>query len=95
MISQRPSELSETALSQCSNFFIFKMLHPADVDYIKRMVPNITNETIKKLKILQAGNCIVFGSAFKLPIILKIEMPNPAPTSSSCNISKMWFIDKQ
>ena len=95
LISQRPSELSETALSQCSNFFIFKMLHPADVDYIKRMVPNITNETIKKLKILQAGNCIVFGSAFKLPIILKIEMPNPAPTSSSCNISKMWFIDKQ
>ena len=43
LISQRPSELSETSLSQCANFLIFKMLHPMDVEYIKRMIPNITN----------------------------------------------------
>ena len=57
LITQRPSEMSETALSQCSNFFIFKMLHPLDVKFIHDMVPDITEEIIKKMKSLQPGNC--------------------------------------
>ena len=93
LISQRPSELSETTLSQCSNFLIFKMLHPRDVEYIKEIVPNITAEVVKRLRILQPGNCIAFGSAFKVPVIVKFNMPNPAPTSESCDISKMWFVN--
>lgn len=95
LISQRPSELSETTLSQCSNFLIFKMLHPKDITYIKDMVPNITTEIVKKLKILQPGTCIAFGSAFKIPSIVKIDMPDPAPTSESCDISNIWFVDKK
>ena len=95
LISQRPSELSETALSQCSNFLIFKMLHPTDVDYIREMVPNITTEIVKRLRILQPGNCIAFGSAFKIPVLVKFEMPNPEPNSSSCDISKNWFVERK
>ena len=94
LISQRPSELSETALSQCNNFLIFKMLHPKDINYIKEMVPNITTEIVKKLKILQPGNCIAFGSAFKVPVIVKFDMPNPAPSSESCDVSKIWFVSR-
>ena len=95
LISQRPSELSETSLSQCSNFLIFKMLHPTDVNYIKEMVPNITNEVVKRLRILQPGNCIAFGTAFKVPVLVKMDMPDPAPSSSSCDISKMWFVERK
>ena len=95
LISQRPSELSTTALSQCSNFLIFKMLHPTDVEYIKQMVPNITTEILKKVKLLQPGICIAFGSGFKLPSLIKLDMPNPAPSSSSCDISGVWFIEKK
>ena len=94
LISQRPSELSETSLSQCSNFLIFKMLHPTDVSYIREMVPNITNEVVKRLRILQPGNCIAFGSAFKVPVLVKMDMPDPEPSSSSCEISKLWFVNK-
>lgn len=94
LISQRPSELSETSLSQCNNFLIFKMLHPVDVEYIRKMVPNITNEIIKRLRILQPGNCIAFGTGFKVPVLVKMEMPNPAPSSSSCDISSVWFVKK-
>ena len=94
LISQRPSELSSTALSQCNNFLIFRMLHPKDVEYIKEMVPNITNEVVKMLRILQPGNCIGFGLAFKVPIIIKLDMPSPAPASSSCDVSNIWFIEK-
>ena len=95
LISQRPSELSETSLSQCNNFLIFKMLHPVDVEYIRKMVPNITSEIIKRLRILQPGNCIAFGSAFKVPVMIKLDMPNPAPASNSCDISGTWFVEKK
>lgn len=94
LISQRPSELSETTLSQCSNFLIFKMLHPKDIGYIKEIVPNVTNEIVKRLKILQPGNCVAFGSAFKVPVIVKFDMPNPAPSSESCDISNIWFVSR-
>ena len=71
------------------------MLHPTDVSYIKEMVPNITNEVVKRLRILQPGNCIGFGSAFKVPVLIKMDMPDPAPSSSSCEISKVWFVEKR
>ena len=91
LISQRPSELSETALSQCSNFLIFKMQHPHDVSFIRQMVPYITDEIVEKMKSLQPGTCVAFGSAFKLPTIIKMQMPNPAPLSQNVDISKIWY----
>ena len=93
LISQRPSELSETALSQCTNFLIFRMLHPKDLNYVEQMVPNITTEIAKKLKTLQQGTCIGFGSSFKIPIIIKFALPNPMPESTNCNIMDTWFVN--
>lgn len=95
LITQRPSEMSETALSQCNNFLCFKMLHPKDVEYIKNMVPNITNEIVKRLRILQPGNCVAFGLAFKVPTLIKFEMPNPEPASNSCNVIEKWFVTRK
>lgn len=91
LISQRPSELSETALSQCSNFLIFKMQHPHDVSFIRQMVPNITDEIVEKMKSLQPGTCVAFGSAFKLPTIVKMEMPYPQPLSGNVDVSRLWY----
>lgn len=94
LVTQRPSEMSATTLSQCNNFIIFKMQHPIDIEYIREMVPNITDETIKKIKILPAGNCIAFGLGFKIPVFIKMAMPDPAPSSSSCDVSNIWFVNK-
>ncbi len=90
LISQRPVDLSETVISQCSNFLIFKMSHPRDIEYITKMIPNITEDTIEKQKALQVGNCLAFGSGFKIPIIIKVEMPDPMPQSNSCNVVEKW-----
>jgi len=90
IISQRPVEISDTVIAQCSNFFIFKMTHPKDIKYIEEMLPNISADVIEKQKILQPGNCVAFGSAFKIPMIIKMEMPNPSPHSSSCDITNVW-----
>lgn len=90
LISQRPVELSDTVISQCSNFLIFKMNHPVDVDYIRKMVPNISDEIVEKQKTLQAGTCLAFGMAFRIPLIVKMEMPNPAPWSGNCDVATIW-----
>ena len=66
------------------------MLQPYDVEYIRSIVPNITDEIIRRIKILQPGTCVGFGSAFKIPMIVKMEMPNPSPHSSSCDITNVW-----
>ncbi|HIT21400.1 MAG TPA: DUF87 domain-containing protein [Candidatus Scybalousia intestinigallinarum] len=90
LISQRPVDISETVISQCSNFLIFKMSHPRDIEYITKMIPNITEDTIEKQKSLQVGNCLGFGSAFKIPLIIQLDMPNPMPQSSSCDVVTRW-----
>lgn len=95
LISQRPVEISETVISQCSNFIIFKMTHPRDLDYIKKMLPNISADIIEKQKSLQPGTCVAFGKAFKVPMIIKMEMPSPEPSSSSCDVSSVWQVSNQ
>lgn len=90
-ITQRPSEISETAISQCSNFLIFRTMHAKDVNYLETMMPNVTKDTINTIKTLQPGTCMTFGSAFKIPISVKLQMPNPAPLSSNAQIESIWY----
>ena len=90
LISQRPVEISDTVISQCTNFLIFKINHPMDVDYIRKMVPHITDDIIEKQKSLQAGTCLGFGLGFKIPLIVKMQMPDPSPLSSNCDVVRIW-----
>lgn len=90
LISQRPVEISETVISQCSNFFIFKMNHPRDIEYIKQMLPNISADIIEKQKSLQPGTCVAFGKAFKIPMIIHFDKPTPEPQSSNCDVIATW-----
>lgn len=90
IITQRPVELSDTVISQCSNFLIFRTNHPLDAKYVRDMVPNISEEIAEKQKTLQSGTCIAFGSAFKIPVITTLEKPNPEPLSSNSDVSKFW-----
>ena len=95
LITQRPSELSDTCVSQCANFIILRTLHPSDLQYIKEMVPNITGEMVSQLKNLKSGNCIAFGTAFKVPTSLYVDIPNPQPLSNDVDLDKVWFEAKQ
>ena len=93
IISQRPVEISDTVISQCNNFLIFKMTHPLDIKYIGEMLPNISQDILDKQKVLQPGTCVCFGGAFKIPMIVKLEMPNPMPYSSNCDVSNCWKME--
>ncbi|MBE6144161.1 MAG: ATP-binding protein [Firmicutes bacterium] len=95
LISQRPVEISETVISQCSNFLIFKMNHPRDIEYIKKMLPNISAEIVEKQKSLQPGTCVAFGKSFKVPMIVKMQMPSPEPHSSNCDVVNTWQVQSK
>lgn len=90
VITQRPVEMNETVVSQCSNFIMFKMTHPKDIDFIKDMLPNMAQDIVEKQKSLQPGTCVVFGKAFKIPLIVHMDMPNPEPNSSNVDIANVW-----
>ena len=91
MITQRPSELSDTCISQCANFVVLRTLHPVDLKYIKEMVPNVSSEIVLQLKNLKPGNCIAFGSAFKVPTSMYIDLPNPRPLSNNVDLENVWY----
>ena len=93
LITQRPTELSETVLSQCSNFIIFKLNHPTDLEYIRKMVPNISSDVIEKQKSLQSGTCVSFGRMMRIPMIVKMQMPNPEPQSANASIYDKWMVE--
>ncbi|MBR5369725.1 MAG: ATP-binding protein [Bacilli bacterium] len=90
IITQRPVELSDNVISQCTNFLIFKINHPMDLDYIRKTIPHITDDIIEKQKALQAGTCLGFGLGFRIPLIVKMKMPDPSPLSGNCDVVKIW-----
>ena len=92
LITQRPTELNEQVISQCANFLIFKITHPVDLDYITKIVPNMSYEIVEKQKTLQSGTCVAFGKIFKIPMIVKMEKPSPEPESANCEIFNNWMI---
>ena len=91
MITQRPSELSITALSQCSNFIVLRMFYPDDLNIIKSITSNLNDNIFEKIKSFLPGNALVFGTSFKLPLLVKLDLPNPMPESTSVNISDTWY----
>lgn len=92
LITQRLSELSPTALSQCSNFVIFRMYYPEDIKIISSIsVNNTAMDIIEKVKSLSSGSAVLFGNAFKVPLVTQFEIPSPMPTSINVNVVNKWY----
>ncbi len=90
LISQRPVDVSETVVAQMSNFLVLKMTHPKDLEYIEKMLPNVSSDIIEKLNSLQSGTLVAFGNAFKIPLLIKMDLPDPRPYSSNCDVIARW-----
>lgn len=90
-ITQRPSELSTTSLSQCANFIVFRVFHPADLEIVRTMSTNVSMANIEQIKSLSPGSAFAFGVGFKIPTLVNFELPNPIPESTSVNVKNIWF----
>jgi DNA helicase HerA-like ATPase len=90
VVSQRPSEVSDTIFSQCNNFVALRLTNIADQNYIKGLLPNNANSITDILPTLSAGECLIVGDATPMPAIVQVEMPDPEPKSESIKFHSQW-----
>ncbi len=91
--SQRPSELSETVLSQCSNFIIHRIQNETDMRYVYAILPYFSEDFSNKIKQSVPGEALVFGNCVSMPLHVKVHKADPEPNSKNCNIPKEWFLE--
>lgn len=89
--SQRPSELSETVLSQCSNFIIHRIQNEIDMRYVYAILPYFSDDFANKIKQSVPGDALVFGNCVSMPLHVKIHKASPEPNSKNCIVSEEWF----
>ncbi|MEK4025964.1 ATP-binding protein [Sporosarcina sp. FSL W7-1283] len=90
IVSQRPSEISETIFSQCSNFVTMRLTNPDDQNYIKRLLPDVIEPVTSSLPTLKEGEAIIIGDSITMPSLVKIEMCNPEPSSQNVGFLDEW-----
>lgn len=90
VVSQRPSEVSETIFAQCNNFVSLRLTNDADQNYVRRLFPDNTNAITEILPNLAPGECVVVGDAVLLPAVIKMPLPVPEPHSQSVKVHNEW-----
>lgn len=90
VVSQRPSEVSETIFAQCNNFIALRLTNNADQNYVKRLFPDNSNGITDILPNLAPGECVVVGDAVLLPAVVQMPLPDPQPHSQSVRVHEEW-----
>lgn len=93
--SQRPSELSKTVLSQCSNFIVHRIQNPEDLSHIRQITPHISDTILKRMPSIPTQHALIFGHSVNLPTTFKVNDANPLPKSDNNKISENWFKQKE
>lgn len=90
VVSQRPSEVSETIFAQCNNFLALRLTNHADQNYVKRLFPDNSSGITDILPNLAPGECVIVGDAVLLPAVVQMPLPQPEPHSQSVSVHKEW-----
>lgn len=90
LASQRPSEISETIFSQCSNFIAMRLTNPADQGYVKKLLPDSLGSLIDKMTSFRQGEALLVGESIILPSIVQIEPCIHAPSSNDIPYWQLW-----
>ena len=90
--SQRPSELSDTVLSQCANFIVHRIQNEVDLKYVYAILPYFSEDFITKIKQSVPGEALIFGNCVPMPLQVQVIQAKPDPNSKNCEVDKEWFI---
>lgn len=90
VISQRPSEISETILAQVGTFIALRLTNSGDQSIVKSSAPDNLNSLIDLLPSLRTGEAIIVGEAIKIPSRVRIKLNNPRPTSDDPKLVESW-----
>lgn len=89
--SQRPSELSETVLSQCGNYIVHRIQNEIDLKYVYSVLPYFSDDFVNKIKQSVPGEALIFGTCVPMPLQVKVPRAQPDPDSDNCKVSEEWF----
>ncbi|MCY4370199.1 MAG: ATP-binding protein [bacterium] len=97
VISQRPSEVNETILSQCGTVFALRLTNPTDRERVRGTLPDGLVGLLDVLPILRTGEAIVTGEAAKLPMRCRVQLPTEAhrPQSEDPKVSERWSLARR
>lgn len=90
VVSQRPHELSETVLSQCSTYICLRITNPDDQEYVRALVPDSARGILDSMTSLGQGEAIAAGEAIPMPVRFRVTMPDPPPNSRDIEYGRMW-----
>jgi len=90
VISQRPSEVNRTVLSQCNNFISLRLSNVEDQSVIKKLLPDNLSGLTEMLPILDIGEALVVGDASLLPTRVQIDEPTIKPDSATIKFWEIW-----
>jgi DNA helicase HerA-like ATPase len=90
VVSQRPHDVSETVLAQCSSFVCMRISNPDDQEYVRSMVPDTARGTFAALTSLSKGEAVALGEAVPMPVRFKVDLPNPPPNSTDIDYAAKW-----
>ena len=90
IVSQRPSEVDETVLSQCGTFFGLRLSNIDDRTKVKGTLPDSLTGLMDMLPVLRTGEAIIIGEAATLPIRCRITVPDKRPDSSDPEVTERW-----
>ena len=90
VISQRPSDVSRTILSQCNNFLALRLTNETDQAVIKRLVPDNLAQIVDALPLLDVGEALMLGDAMLLPTRVRLEAPKVRPSSATRDFWQEW-----
>ena len=86
LASQRPSDISQTIISQLHNYFIHKLVNPSDIAMIRKAVAYMDERALDFITILAPGECIVSGTAFQMPSFIYVEQVERKNRPQSDNV---------
>ncbi|AHM55798.1 MAG: ATP-binding protein [Lachnospiraceae bacterium] len=89
-ISQRPSDVSKTILSQCNNFLVLRLSNDRDKSVIRNLLPDALKGIIDQLPLLDVGEAIAVGDAILLPSRILLNKPSLTPRSATRNFWMEW-----
>ncbi|CAM3163197.1 MULTISPECIES: ATP-binding protein [Elizabethkingia] len=95
VISQRPSEVNRTVLSQCNNFISLRLSNADDQAVIKKLLPDNLAGLTDSLPILDIGEALVVGDASLLPTRINISEPRIKPQSATINFWQEWSTEDE
>jgi uncharacterized protein len=90
VVSQRPSSISSTVLSQCGTFITLRLTSDLDQNKVKRFLPDTIESQASSLPSLRDGEAFVSGDAIKLPRKVQFRKPIPTPKSNDVKYHKSW-----